>query len=138
MGLMELNIVASEYTPDTPDIFDVSANNFIATLRSKPRSQISNVMINQNMLAGIGSYLNSEIFYRAGLLPTRKISEFSDEELQHLYDSMSSLLAEIVRASGNIKYEGTWEPKVYHREYDPEGRQVIHNRKLYYVPDIQF
>jgi len=57
--------------------------------------QIKNILRNQRFVKGIGNAYADEILVYAGILPFRKRSTLSDEEIEKLYDSMTKVLSRI-------------------------------------------
>ena len=57
--------------------------------------QIKNVLRNQRFVKGIGNAYADEILLYAGILPFRKRSTLSHDEVEHLYDSMRKVLTRI-------------------------------------------
>ncbi|MFW9800123.1 MAG: Fpg/Nei family DNA glycosylase [Candidatus Thorarchaeota archaeon] len=60
------------------------------------RGQIKNVLRNQRFVKGIGNAYTDEILLYAGILPFRKRSSLSNEEVQRLYQSMKSVLSRVL------------------------------------------
>ena len=78
----------SALDPDlTLDIFRVRLKHY--------NGQIKNVLRNQRFVKGIGNAYADEILVYAGILPFRKRSSLSNEEIEKLYDSMRKILTRI-------------------------------------------
>jgi formamidopyrimidine-DNA glycosylase len=74
------------------------------------RGMIKNVLTNQKFLAGIGNAYADEILFHAGILPFRKRSTLTPEEVERLYVMTRTVLNEATqiledRAHGNIDVE---------------------------------
>ena len=70
---------------------DLSLDEFKKRLL-KHRGQIKNVLRNQKFVKGIGNAYVDEILLYAGILPFRKKSTLSDEEVSKLFGSMRTVL----------------------------------------------
>ncbi|MFX1602410.1 MAG: Fpg/Nei family DNA glycosylase [Promethearchaeota archaeon] len=60
------------------------------------RGQMKNVLRNQRFVKGIGNAYADEILLYAGILPFRKRSSLSDEEVERLYHSMRKVLLRVI------------------------------------------
>ena len=118
------------------------------------KRQICKVLLDQDVIAGIGNYLKAEILYAARIRPDRIISSLSAEELEQLRVAAHTIIVESYR-SGGLTIEnfqapdgakGLFRVKVYGKKTDPEGRPVITSgpedglkdgRKTHWVPDYQ-
>lgn len=65
------------------------------------RGQIKNVLRNQRFIKGIGNAYADEILLYAGILPFRKRSSLSGEEVRKLYDSMRTILPRVLEIISN-------------------------------------
>lgn len=65
--------------------------------RSRPVGQ---VLLEQNIIAGIGNIYRSESLFRSGILPTRIIGDITEQEWQKLLSSIKAVLREAVRLRG--------------------------------------
>lgn len=76
-----------------PDALEgrLSQSGFRAALRST-RSTIKSALMNQALLAGIGSIYSDEILFQARLHPKAKASEFSDEVMDRLFQTIKDVL----------------------------------------------
>ncbi|MHA1770823.1 MAG: Fpg/Nei family DNA glycosylase [Candidatus Thorarchaeota archaeon] len=70
---------------------ELTFDRFHERLR-KYRGQIKNVLRNQRFVKGIGNAYADEILLYAGILPFRKCTTLSDEEVQALYSAMRMVL----------------------------------------------
>lgn len=94
-----------------PDPFDqnLSLQNFGHRLK-KHRGTIKSVLTNQKFLAGIGNAYADEILFCAGILPFRKRSTLSLQEIERLYGAVFSVLTDAIntiskRVRGDIHIE---------------------------------
>ncbi len=68
---------------------------FKARLR-RHRGQIKNVLRNQKFVKGIGNAYADEILLYAGILPFRRRSTLSDDEVVKLYEAMRTVLSRVL------------------------------------------
>ncbi len=71
---------------------DLTLDIFRQRIR-RHNGQIKNVLRNQIFVKGIGNAYADEILLFAGILPFRKRSSLSDDEIEKLYDSMRKVLS---------------------------------------------
>lgn len=72
-----------------PDILDDSPFDveiFVKNLVNKPGRTISEALMDQSCVSGVGNYLKSEILYRAGISPHRIVSDITSSEYLRLYE----------------------------------------------------
>lgn len=74
---------------------------FSDILMRRKKSPIGLVLMDQNLISGIGNIYRSEILFCAKILPTRKIADISEREKKSSYDFIKKILKKA------IKYRGT-------------------------------
>lgn len=103
---------------------------FVARLRpegaSARRSKIKQVLMDQNIIAGIGNIYSSEALWQAKIHPEKIVANLSEKELKLLYEAIRKVLGLGVRLGGESfsdyrKPDGTkgdfdTERKAYKRE----------------------
>lgn len=62
---------------------------------------IKPVLMDQSVIAGLGNIYAAEVCFRAGIMPTRKISTLSDKDFENLFKAIKYVLPMA------IKYKGT-------------------------------
>ena len=69
-----------------PDVLaaDFDSDKAIANLRDRPRSEIAEALLNQQVLAGLGNVYKSEILFLCRINPFRRVGELTDEDLRSL------------------------------------------------------
>ena len=80
-----------------PDADSVSFEEFAQRIRRHP-GELKNLLRNQAFIAGIGNAYSDEILHEARLLPLRKRSTLTPDELRALYDATTKVLAESTAA----------------------------------------
>jgi len=72
-------------------------DNFKKALK---RGKIKQVLMRQELIAGIGNIYSDEILWRSGVNPFRDASKLSEKELKNIYKAMKSILRKGVRLRG--------------------------------------
>ena len=104
---------------------------FEAILKRK-KGKIKQVLMDQQVLAGIGNIYSDEILWQAKIHPFRDVSKLKEEELKKIYQAMREILPKAIELSGEsisdfrrISGEKGYfdkERKVYRREGEPCSR----------------
>lgn len=133
-----------------PDMLDdpISEQDWINIFQHTGRRQISTVITDQHVIAGVGNYLKSEILYDARIRPDRVT--LSVKELLQLRKSTYKIIQESYRHNGLTLRtywapdgtKGTYHHRVYQRETDPYGNHVRAStfndgRTTFWVPTLQ-
>lgn len=137
-----------------PDMLaeDVSDELFIERIRAKPKWEITEALMEQTLVAGVGNYIKSDSLWLARINPFRKVHDISDEELINLNRSIKHVMRESFQSGGaTIKTyksfdgsEGKYSRRflVYNQDADPDGNEVVKcttddNRSTFWVPKVQ-
>ena len=72
------------YDPLTKIGFNYIQNHFSELIMQSSKSAVGNVLMDQNIICGIGNYLRSEILWTAQINPFKTVGELSDSELSRL------------------------------------------------------
>ena len=73
---------------------------FQEILERKPKSQVGVILMDQNLIAGIGNIYRSEIIFAAGILPERRIEKITLIEQKKLYASIGKILKKAIELRG--------------------------------------
>jgi formamidopyrimidine-DNA glycosylase len=73
---------------------------FSDILNRRQKSPIGLILMDQNLISGIGNIYRSEILFDAGILPTRKAADISDIERKKLYNSIIKILKKAIKFRG--------------------------------------
>ena len=137
-----------------PDMLaeDVDYKTFIARIRKKNGKVITENLMDQTVVCGVGNYLKSESLYFAGISPTRVCNSISDAELCKLNDTIKAVIRQSYKTGGATIYtfknfegeKGQYTSRfaVYNQEKDPNGYEVKsftspEGRTTFWVPEIQ-
>lgn len=77
-----------------------SLKNFQAVLKKYPRRPIGLLLMDQEIIAGIGNIYRSEILFEAGILPERPSGKIPENEIKKLYASTKKVLKKAIRLRG--------------------------------------
>ncbi len=137
-----------------PDVLNSEVNKDVLRLclLKKPNKTISENLMNQSVLSGIGNYLKAEILYAAEISPHRICKDITHKEFDTLaqscywlprlsYKMGGATLSTYRQANGE---KGLYSRRfaVYNQKHDPLGNQVIKEttldkRTTHWVPSVQ-
>ncbi|GAA2633441.1 Fpg/Nei family DNA glycosylase [Streptomyces vastus] len=89
-----------------PDAMAVNRKEFEAALTAR-RGSVKTALTDQSVLAGLGNLLADEILWRAGLRPTRKAGDLTEDDCGRLYTHMRRTLRSAV-AAGCVPPRDSW------------------------------
>ncbi|PRX20513.1 formamidopyrimidine-DNA glycosylase [Actinoplanes italicus] len=81
-----------------PDALAVSLEEFATRIRGR-KGQIKGVLVDQEVLAGIGNAYSDEILHAAKLSPFALTGKLSDEQIATLYEAMRAIETDAVERS---------------------------------------
>lgn len=81
-----------------PDALAVSADEFATRIRGR-KGQIKGVLVDQEVLAGIGNAYSDEILHAARLSPFALTGKLTDEQIAVLYEAMRTIETDAVERS---------------------------------------
>jgi formamidopyrimidine-DNA glycosylase len=116
---------------------------FSEIVRSR-NTTIHQLLMDQELIAGIGNLYSDEITYQAGVRPDRKTSSLSDKETRRLYDKMKWVLRRSVELDAELD-EHADRFLIPNRKRDGEcprthqklEKKTIGGRTSYYCPTCQ-
>ena len=130
--------------------------SFKERLALKPRGKIKTVLMNQNIIAGIGNIYSDEMLWQSGINPNSICAKIPDRKLKLLYKAMRQILSKSIILGGdstsdyrNIKGEkGNFQK--HHKAYRRSGercpkakccgiikREIIGGRSAHFCPKHQ-
>ncbi|MBA43044.1 MAG: hypothetical protein CMF62_03430 [Magnetococcales bacterium] len=140
------------------DIFsnDFTLESFKKVISNSKRN-ISALLLDQKVFAGIGNYIRNDALYIARISPKRNSSELNNKEIKKLYDAILFIIysnlyewlevndikiPKKIKDLAPQKISTPYKMRVYGREKDNAGREITYiksyaGRKTYYVKEIQ-
>lgn len=85
--------------PDPLD--DLSLVDFTKQLRKKQNGKIKTVLMDQDIIAGIGNIYSDEILWEAGIHPERLVKKISKNELSLMWKAMKKILIKSIEMGGD-------------------------------------
>lgn len=79
---------------------DFSLASFKNILKKYPRKKIGVLILEQNLISGIGNIYRSEILFLAKVLPERLAQELSEREIKNIYSAIKKILKKAVKMRG--------------------------------------
>ena len=113
---------------------------------------ITRVLMDQSILAGVGNYIKCEAMYRSSVNPYRAIGDLTEKERRTLIDHLWTIMHKSYQAGGATirNYTDTDEKrglmsfafKVYGKKLDPNGNVVLKEetpdgRRTHWCPRVQ-
>ncbi len=100
-----------------------------AALRGGKRA-VKAMLLEQDVVAGVGNIYADESLHRAGIHPRRAASSLSDDEFKRLHDQVRAVIGEAVNGGGTESDNfvdvtgraGAYVPRVYGRHNEPCDR----------------
>lgn len=80
-----------------PEAAEIAAGDFAARIRRHP-GELKNLLRNQSFIAGVGNAYSDEILHHAGLLPLRRRSTLTPDDITRLHASTRQVLLAAVAA----------------------------------------
>ena len=119
--LKELNEIKQKFGLE-PLTNEFSLINFKKIVK-KHNTTIKAVLLNQNIIAGIGNIYADETLFKAEIKPDRSASSLNDKEIKKLYNSINNIINKA------IKFRGT----TFNNYVDANGRQgnFVKHLKVY-------
>lgn len=78
---------------------DFTFSKFKEILKRK-KGRIKQVLIDQNVIVGIGNIYSDEILWDTKINPLKKIPKLSDEEIKRIYNAMKKILKKAIELRG--------------------------------------
>jgi len=150
-GRTELDSKLSTLGPDMLSE-DVPADVFITRMRKKNNRTITENLMDQTLICGVGNYLKSECLYFAKISPHRTCVTISDHEFATLNETIKAVIRQSYKTGGATIYtfqnfegeKGQYTARfaVYNQKNDPNGHEVVsytspEGRTTFWVPEVQ-
>ncbi len=136
-----------------PDPLEISEDEFLEIVRSKRRI-IKSLLLDQNVISGLGNIYADEALFLAGIHPERISSSLSAKRIRGLHRAIIEVLKAAIETRGSSigdYVDGLGRPGAYqnhHRVYRREGqpcprcgrlikREIIGGRSTHFCPRCQ-
>lgn len=131
---------------------EITDEIFMKRLSKFPNADICQVLMNQNLIGGIGNYIKAEILYRSGISPHRKVNSLTKEEFSKLNQQCKYVINSSFQEGGSsfknyfgLNGESGNFPfffQVYGRSHCDRGfktkiETTSDKRTTYWVPELQ-
>ena len=129
-----------------PDVLDdkITYDLFYSRINKKPRSKLGVILLDQNVIAGIGNYLRCDIIWYTKMIKgcttinhERLISSLTETEKKCLYNTAINMCRYYAGLSNTLEYEPEDYFFVYNQEYDKFGNKVLREtfrgRTIHYI-----
>ena len=137
-----------------PDLLsdDISSDFFIQRVRNHNNKNITKVLMDQQIFAGIGNYIKAEGLWLSEINPTLLVKQISDSKLEILYRALREVMAASFESGGATfkshksfsDTPGNYASKFlcYGRKIDAEGNivekiETPDGRKTHWAPNKQ-
>lgn len=128
---------------------------FINRLRkygTKNNKNITELLMEQKIISGIGNYLKCEGLYNANISPWANLNDLTDSNLEALYTSLRTNIKRSYEVGGasirhysdinDVKGEFEYDMQVYGKKKCPNGTNIKHEdtpdkRSTYWCPSTQ-
>jgi len=87
-----------------PDPLTIKFNEF-KSLISKKRGPIKKILMDQNIVSGIGNIYADEILFVAGIHPLVKTEKLNNEKLKRIFNAGKKILKKAVKLRGTSTYD---------------------------------
>lgn len=106
--------------------------------KTKP---IGSLLLNQNILAGVGNYIRAMALYKAKISPHRPISSLTTQDLTNLYNSIHAIETASYKKQSKTGLH-TYPLTVYRKSHSPAGNPIKSDelpkgRHIYWDPKVQ-
>ncbi|UQZ90299.1 DNA-formamidopyrimidine glycosylase [Deltaproteobacteria bacterium Smac51] len=106
-----------------PDPFDMEPDDFYKRLTSK-KGRLKSVLLNQQVVAGLGNIYVDECLFASGLLPTTSACKLSRPDTDRILTEARRILAASIKARGSTtsNYEGLKGGGSFQKSHNVYGR----------------
>ena len=104
------------------DPLEIRFNDFKGLVSSK-KGIVKSLLLNQNVVAGVGNIYADEILWKAGIHPLHRVNTLNKSELSKLYQAMRYVLDKAIRMEGSSMQ--------HYQKPDGESGGYFEVRKVY-------
>jgi formamidopyrimidine-DNA glycosylase len=93
MKLVSVEKYEDEIKRKAPDVIDGHfTSDYLRSVLSKSGRAVKLVLMDQEKIGGVGNIYANDALYMAGIMPDRKASSLSDEEVRNLYEAVQKVI----------------------------------------------
>ena len=148
----ELKTKLNALGPSIMDTEPLTLDALVKRWRRHNGKDVCTVLMNQDLVSGIGNYLKSTILYECRVYPMALLKDLDDQTLYAMYECARSWAQRAYDAGGASLYTYTGlhgdrsdvktELPTYDKAYDPDGRRVLKTdtpdkRTTHWVVEVQ-
>ena len=112
-----------------PDALEVNLKQFKEILARRPKGKIKQILMDQNLIAGIGNIYSDEALWRAGIHPRSRPGKLSNAQTSKLFKARRTVLTAGIKFSGDSDFnyrdvkgeKGKYQ--FHHQAYGREGKK---------------
>lgn len=114
-----------------PDPLLIDFEKFKSQIAKKPKGKIKTVLMDQEILAGIGNIYSDEILWESAIHPEQKITDLNDDILKKIFISAQKILKKGIKAGGDSMsdYRNIFGEKGkfqnFHKAYKKTGQKCL-------------
>lgn len=97
MSNEDLDLMLAEYGPEP---LEASEDEIVQALSKSSMRSVKAILLDQTKIAGVGNIYADEASHRAGILPMRKWSTLSTDEIRRLVQEIKNVLSESLARKG--------------------------------------
>lgn len=83
-----------------PDALEVGFEEFKERLKRKQNPEIKKVLMDQNIISGIGNIYSDEILFASRVNPFKKVKDLKEKDFKEIFENMRYILKEAIKLKG--------------------------------------
>ncbi len=126
-----------------PDVLQIDFETFNRVLR-KRRGIIKNILLNQHVMAGLGNMYADEVLFQTGILPTRKLQDLNENQLQDIFEKIKEILQTAIKLQADYDHFPDFyltpnrnKKQLCPKDKEPLNQIKISGRTAYFCPQHQ-
>lgn len=84
-----------------PDALAVPYKEFTERVLSKPKGKIKQILMNQEVLAGVGNIYSDELLWKSGIHPESRVGKVPEDKLREAFKAMKDILKKGIKFKGD-------------------------------------
>lgn len=98
----------------------------IAQIKAHPQETIDDILLDQEIFAGVGNIIKNETLYFSRVLPTKKVKQLSLKKLIDIACNARLYSQQFLEQRKNFELRKHWT--VYHKKECPKGHHIIRKK----------